>query len=431
MKKNYLTLSAVPVLLSMLLVPLQSFAADYSVSFAGAGVSTNVDSVIVQNLTKGTKVKVLAGSALTLSVATSIDQSKAAGQEISIYPNPIQQESTVKFYAKEAGAAQISIFGVDGKSYGAISKSFNAGDNSFQLSLPVGAYVVKVSGNGYAYVSKAISKASSISQPKISFIENTEKVALLAQNKVSGVSLRSASADVAMDYADGDILLYKGYSGDYSSVVKDVPTESKAITFKFAKCTEGTSVYYEDFSWLTYGSAIFYNTTGETRYDSWTETQKAYCTSTSVAAGDTPLYGRPGFIKLGRTAVGGDFISPNLSNIVGTQNVVVKFKAVPYKTSGGTLDDDSLTISVIGPGVISHPEVFIIDNWPIYPTATDVREAFCIEFWTPAEAERSFTITGATSETQIKFLAGKYNLTGVGAGKNRIFIDDITVYLPK
>jgi len=431
MKKNYLTLSAVPVLLSMLLVPLQSFAADYSVSFAGAGVSTNVDSVIVQNLTKGTKVKVLAGSALTLSVATSIDQSKANGQAISIYPNPIQQESTVKFYAKESGAAQISIFGVDGKSYGAISKSFNAGDNSFQLSLPVGAYVLKVSGNGYAYASKAISKASSISQPKISFIENTEKVALLPQNNISGVSLRSASADVAMDYADGDILLYKGYSGDYSSVVKDVPTESKAITFKFAKCTEGTSVYYEDFSWLTYGNTVFYTTTGETRYDVWTTVEKENCTSTlNSGSNDTPLYARPGFIKLGKTSYGGDFISPKLSNIVGTQNVVVKFKAAPYQTSGGTRDDSLLVVSVVGPGQVSET-TFGISNWPVYPTVAADVAPYCVAFWAEPAAERTFTITGATSETQVKFLGKDYLLLGVGKGKNRIFLDDITVYLPK
>jgi hypothetical protein len=198
----------------------------------------------------------------------------------------------------------------------------------------------------------------------------------------------------------------------------------------------GTVVLEEDFNWLTYGSRVFYTTTGEKRIDTWTQEEKDRgWTSTintvegSVPAGSDPtplLYARPGFVKVGKTSYGGDLISPALSKLDGIQTVTVTFKAIPYMTAAGTMDDNKLNVSVIGPGTVSQSQ-FIIDNWPAYPTEN--AEDYCIGMWSAPEATRTFTITGATSETQIKFLGGDYDLrTGVvPINKNRIFLDDIKV----
>jgi len=72
----------------------------------------------------------------------------------------------------------------------------------------------------------------------------------------------------------------------------------------------GTVVLEEDFSWLAYGSAVFYTTTGETRIDNWTQAQKdigwTSTTNTTTGSGSTPLlYARQGFVKLGKTGYGG------------------------------------------------------------------------------------------------------------------------------
>jgi hypothetical protein len=193
----------------------------------------------------------------------------------------------------------------------------------------------------------------------------------------------------------------------------------------------GTVVLEEDFSWLAYGSAVFYTTTGETRYDNWTQEQKDMGwvsePSTVDGSGYTPLcYARQGFVKLGKTGYGGDLISPALSKIEGTVDLEVTFKAVPYMTAAGTKDDNILNISIIGPGTISQSQ-FIIDNWPEYPADAGAVEAYCMGMWSAPEATRTFSITGATADTKIKFLGGDYALVGVGAGKNRIFLDDIKV----
>jgi len=193
----------------------------------------------------------------------------------------------------------------------------------------------------------------------------------------------------------------------------------------------GTVVLEEDFSWLAYGSPVFYTTTGETRIDNWTQEQKdkgwTSSVNTTSGSGTTPLlYARQGFVKVGKTGYGGDLISPLLSKLVGTQTLRVTFKAIPYMTATGTMDDNILNVSVIGPGTVSQSQ-FIIDNWPVWPTDAGAVTEYCIGLWNAPEATRTFTITGATAETQIKFLGYDYYLVGVGAGKNRIFLDDIKV----
>jgi hypothetical protein len=204
------------------------------------------------------------------------------------------------------------------------------------------------------------------------------------------------------------------------------PDLNATLVIKQEGKSEGTVVLFEDFSWLAYGNTVFYTTTNEKRYDSWTAEDKAkgWTTSVNTFYNNVALYARTGFVKIGLTNYGGDLISPKLSALTGPTNVLVKFKAVPYMTAAGAKDDNTLVVSVIGPGTVST-STFTIDNWPNYGT-----DPTCTAIWADKATQRSFTIIGATSETQIKFLGKDYQLTGVGAGKNRIFLDDIKVLIP-
>jgi hypothetical protein len=210
-------------------------------------------------------------------------------------------------------------------------------------------------------------------------------------------------------------------AADYPTVHSDVALNQ----------SPGTVVLEENFNWLNYGSPIFYNTTGETRYDVWTQAEKdkgwTSTVNTTSGSGNTPLlYARVGMVKLGKTGYGGDLISAKLSKLAGTQNLKVTFKAIPYMTAAGTKDDNILKVSVVGPGTVSTSQ-FTIDNWPVYPADAGTHTAYCTALWNEPAATRTFNVTGATSDTQIKFLGNDYYLVGVGAGKNRIFLDDIKV----
>jgi len=197
----------------------------------------------------------------------------------------------------------------------------------------------------------------------------------------------------------------------------------------------GSIILQEDFSWLTsYGQLDGvvdppYTTDRQTRIDSWTEAERAHgWTTTPVNTGsknEPLLYACYGYVKLGKTSWAGDLISPKLSLDEAT-DVKVTFKAMGYVSSGGTKDDNALYVSVIGPGtLVCETNPFTISN---YPNSKKKENGDDYDPWDASIAERSFKIKGATGETQIKFMAGSaYSLKGVGKGKNRIFIDDITV----
>lgn len=189
--------------------------------------------------------------------------------------------------------------------------------------------------------------------------------------------------------------------------------------------SSGAVILEENFDWLAYGNAIPYETAGEQRYDLWTPEEKNrgwYSTPVESSSGQQLCYARQGFVKLGKTNYGGDIISPKL-NIEGMANVKVTFKAAAYISAGGAVDDKILRVAALGAGAESVSE-FIIDNIPNSRAEDDA--GVINDIWDPARAY-SFTILGATSETQIQFLGGAFDLIGVGQGKNRIFLDDIKV----
>ncbi|TXE06098.1 BACON domain-containing protein [Seonamhaeicola algicola] len=199
------------------------------------------------------------------------------------------------------------------------------------------------------------------------------------------------------------------------------PSLTKNITITQS---DGSIVLEEHFDWLTYGSTIFYTTSGEKRMDSWTdeELDRGWTSTPNTnSSNQQVVYARTGFVKLGKTGYGGDLISPKFSILDEETNVKVTFKAVPYQTKKGTQDDNLLKVGVVGPGTASA-EAFTISNWPDYDADPE-----CTAIWEDAASTYTFTITGATNQTQLRLLGGDFSLVGVGKGKNRIFLDDIKV----
>ena len=197
----------------------------------------------------------------------------------------------------------------------------------------------------------------------------------------------------------------------------DYPNVSQTVVLEQSS---GSVLLDEHFDWLTYGSTQTYVTTGETRYDNWTEEERARGWSCQLLASDnTPLlYARQGFVKLGKTSYGGDLVSPKLSTIVGTVDLDVTFKAAAYISAGGTIDPHTLNIEVLGAGTASVTS-FNVDN---IPNKQSEDEAGVVnDIWSD---DRAFTfhITGATAETQIRFVSSIETGT-----TNRFFLDDIKV----
>ncbi len=225
------------IIIFLALAMLKIQAQDYLISFAGAGETTVVGTVRVANLTSGDTLILNGGDILHLSATVGIDTPVGDCGSLQIYPNPLAEQSTLTFVAPESGNAVISIIDLSGKNVYQISPLLSTGTYSFRISgISRGMYFVKVSGKTYNYSTKLISKSNLQGEARIEYVSS---VKITKSNQ-----LKSTAATIDMKYFDGDQLLYKGISGIYSTIVPDVPTSSKTITFNFVACTDADGNNY-------------------------------------------------------------------------------------------------------------------------------------------------------------------------------------------
>src|ERR1035437_8408347 len=228
--------------LSLLLVAsLPCFGLNYTITFTGSGASTTVGDVIVQNLTKGTTVTVPAGNVLNLSDApNAVEQVSISDETIRVYPASTDGKSMVSFFAKQAGVTKISAFSLDGIKLAGISTDLQVGSNKFELSLPKGVFVIQVTGNDYAYTAKMLNPSGTQGKPEIGYI-GTDKPVSSGPQKTKSSTLGTTT----MAHTAGGRLVYKAVSGNYSTIVTDVPTGNKTTNFNFAACKDADGNSYK------------------------------------------------------------------------------------------------------------------------------------------------------------------------------------------
>ena len=225
MKTNYfLGFFAAIGLLFLGTIPLS--ATDYFISFTGSGASTAVGSVEVQNLTQGTSILVEAGATLHLiDWAVGLDQVSSIKEGIQVYSSPFVEKTSVSFHAQQTGNTQINVFSIDGRKIAETSKNLQEGINSFELSLPIGVYLINVKGVGFAYAAKMIGQSNSKGNSGIVF---TSHEAFASSSKLKSASAGSTN----FNFVPGDTLLYKGISGNNATLFVDVPAADKTIDFE-------------------------------------------------------------------------------------------------------------------------------------------------------------------------------------------------------
>jgi len=237
MKKNYIQLFVSVIFL--IFISVNSTAVNYIINFTGSGAATSVESVIVQNLTKGTIATVSAGNDLILSDQTdAIEQVNSDSKSIHIFPTGEDGKYTLTFYSKNSGTTQINAYSIDGRKMTGMTTDLQYGINIFQLVLPKGLYAIQVSGNGYVYNSKLINQTGIAGKTGIKYTGNDNSVEASQQKSKKSV------ATIQMYFSAGDRLLYKGISGNYCTIVTDLPVESKTVNFDFVECKDASGNYY-------------------------------------------------------------------------------------------------------------------------------------------------------------------------------------------
>jgi uncharacterized protein (TIGR02145 family) len=216
---------------------LRTYAQDYLISFTGAGDTTAIGTIKVYNLTSGDSVTLYGGDILHLKLPSGIGVMDASKDHIKIYPNPMNETAVLTIIAPTSGNVNITLSNITGK---IISQSHNflyQGISEFRITgLKQGIYVVKVNGSGYQYSAKLVSQGNSESRSTIEPLSSEQ----LKLSKKTGQP-KSPFATIDMSYTTGDILLYKSISGQYSTIITDIPSSSKTVTVTFTACrdTEG------------------------------------------------------------------------------------------------------------------------------------------------------------------------------------------------
>jgi hypothetical protein len=198
-------------------ISVQLSAQDYKIYFALLGSDEVPDSVQVTNIGQNTNLTLKGDDVLHL-VNTSIH----------IYPNPIQQTTSVEFYNTKKGNVSISVIDIAGRKLVQNSRVLSEGNCVYKLSgLGMGTFIVNISTNNSRLSAKVISTGETSQQPTIEFLEVKKQA-----NSFKSRSLNNANI-VEMQYNEGERLKFTAYLKSMTSVQENIPTSDKSITFEF------------------------------------------------------------------------------------------------------------------------------------------------------------------------------------------------------
>lgn len=205
---------------------------DYQISFTASGQSSNIDSIHVENLSQGTTISLNGNDALhlvgTLGINTLINNEK----NVKIYPNPLIESTIVEFINQNPQTISLEVFNELSTLIVKKDVMVQNGPQKFKISgLNAGIYTFVVSSKEWTYSAKIISlgeksKNATIKQQSVDLGSTHER------------AVESTKDLVEMQYNDGEIILFKGFSGDYARVLTLLPTQSQAVNFEFIPCSD-------------------------------------------------------------------------------------------------------------------------------------------------------------------------------------------------
>ncbi len=217
---------------------LSSLCQDYLISFTGSGLGSTVDTVLVVNLSNGDSLLMSGADTLHLTSSAGVQHFKGAGNELNIYPNPMNHSSTIDFFKVSPGITTIGIFDVAGRCIRKIVKHLPSGRHIFEISgLKAGIYFVQVNCGDNTFTGRLASAAGQALAPVLRYRGTIE-------SNLSVEKLKSATGIVQMLYFEGERILMKGCSNKHSRVITFVPEQNETIDFEFVECVDADDKHY-------------------------------------------------------------------------------------------------------------------------------------------------------------------------------------------
>jgi uncharacterized protein (TIGR02145 family) len=282
---------------------LKSSAQNYLISFAGSGQSINVTSVIAQNLSTGSTLSLNGNDILRLSGTDGIIKPVGCNlPALRVYPNPMTNSSTLEIIPPVSGEAIVSVYSVTGEVILQLCTNLEPSGQEFRLGgLKSGFYLIHVKGNAYQSSSKLFVNVENEGELKLEKVSSGKESALVNAQKKNfsdGISVMD------MQYKSGERLKFTAVSGDYSTVLTDIPTSDKTISFDFITCTDGDNQHYPvvkigNQTWMAanlrttrYRNGELIGTTSPDTLDVSVEVEPKYQWAAEGIEGKAEVYGR-------------------------------------------------------------------------------------------------------------------------------------------
>ncbi len=218
------------LILLFTIISVPSNAQDYKICFAILDTDEVPDSVHVKNIDQNTDLTLQGNEVLHLvNKLTSAKNVQTLTRDLHIYPNPVQQTTTIEFYNTQKGIVNIRVFDIAGRKLVQNSSVLSEGKCAYRLSgLNTGTFIVNISTNSSASSAIVLSKAETSQHPTVELVAVKEQA-----NSLKSVSSAHANM-VEMQYNEGERLKFTSYLETKTSEQEDIPTSSKTITFVYA-----------------------------------------------------------------------------------------------------------------------------------------------------------------------------------------------------
>ncbi len=223
-------------------------AQDYLITFTGSGGSSNVETVLVQNLTQGTALSIAGSDTLRLTGSLGVFAGKSLTLPVSVYPNPLKGSASASFQTVNSGPVSVRIVSASGKTVCSYHGSLDRGFHTFRINgLVNGMYRLEVITEQYAGTAGIVSLDAGGYSPDILYLRSEPEGSLQP-------SLKSAAGIVPMQYNAGDQLLFTGSADIFATVFPFVAVANTEIAFFFVEATDGDGNHYPT---VTIGSQIW------------------------------------------------------------------------------------------------------------------------------------------------------------------------------
>jgi uncharacterized protein (TIGR02145 family) len=225
----------VTLLLSLFLI--NTMAQTFTVTFSAVGSATQIDSVIATNLKTDAKITLPGGAALSLVQNTGIESLGWIPGNCLLYPNPNAGESMLHVVTGTPAQLEISVRDMSGK---CLSMHHS------QSSNPLCSFEIRVPAPGIYFVTAATSEWKSTQ--KLICTEASGSATSIRETDFGGADMRtafkSAFNSYSLGYSPGDVILYRCFSGNFITLLTEIPASSGNHEVEFQPCTDASGKHY-------------------------------------------------------------------------------------------------------------------------------------------------------------------------------------------